>query len=128
MKLKVAPILTSLMFVFSLALIAQVGDERQPLTPGEPMTDRPTIELPAVHYEDPPAIETETEAALQDETAPQESAPESDPWADTSVPAEETSAATHGELPRTASPLGLLALLGLGGAGSALGLRLARRH
>jgi hypothetical protein len=30
-------------------------------------------------------------------------------------------------LPQTASPLGLLALIGLGGAGAALGLRKARR-
>jgi len=35
---------------------------------------------------------------------------------------------TATELPRTASPLALLALLGVGGTGSALGFRVARRR
>jgi hypothetical protein len=84
--------------------------------PAEPVApeavDLSTAEVPE------PAIE-ETEPALE-ESATEEPAAESslEPMAEESAE----------ELPRTASPLALLALLGLGSTASALGLRSARRR
>jgi len=71
-------------------------------------------------------------AGLQEPTASPQTAP-----SESQTPAAGTQAATpepavaapaESELPRTASPLALLALLGLGSAGSAAGVRAFRRR
>ena len=84
--------------------------------------------------EDPQAVETEATAEATVEATAEPMAPEAvelgtaevpEPAVESTAPLAEEQASE--ELPRTASPLALLALLGLGSAGSALGLRSLRR-
>lgn len=76
----------------------------------------------------PPATTPETTPAPVEEQTPASTtaaAPASEPAATPPMPAAHAEAPA--ELPKTASPLALLALMGLGSAGSALGLRFTRR-
>lgn len=76
----------------------------------------PLVAQDAPEYEDPMTTETELSA---------EATVETDVEGDVSAVDEE---ASDEELPRTASPLALLALLGGAGVASGLGLRLRRRR
>jgi len=106
MRTRTLYILAAVVFALSTpALVTAQGEVVPP--PAEP----PPVEEPVA--------ESPMEASAQAPAA-EEQAPATEPA---------TQEATAGEqLPRTASPLALLALLGLGSAGSALGLRIARRR
>lgn len=79
--------------------------------------DSSTVELGAT------APEAEPVTTGLDSEAPSYDA---DPYGEATIPQEPANEPS--ELPRTASPLALLALLGAGGIGSAAGLRFARRR
>jgi hypothetical protein len=119
MKKYVVTILAALALL-ALPLAAQVPEENEPIPE--------QIEEQAVEAQQ--EIEQEIDEAAQaiDEAAQEvdEFGQELDQAVDESLESEETTTSDD-ELPRTASPLAALALLGLAGAGSALGLRVARR-
>jgi hypothetical protein len=105
--------------LLALPLAAQVPESGQP----EPQS----VEESAEQLEQ--AAEREAaELAQEAEETGREIEQEVDEALETQEPSTTTAAPDSGdELPRTASPLAALALLGLAGAGSALGLRVARR-
>ena len=116
MRTRTLYILAAVVFALSTpALVTAQGDVVPP--PAEPPpVEEPVAESPMEASAQAPAAEEQapaTEPATQEATATAEVSAE--------APAGE-------QLPRTASPLALLALFGLGSAGSALGLRIARRR
>ena len=98
--------------LLALPLAAQVPEEEQPL----PETIEEESELEQEIEEGAAEVESEVEEAAE----------EVDDAFDTEDEADDT-IMDDDELPATASPLVALALLGLAGAGSALGVRVARR-
>lgn len=126
MKTTLLSILAAFLLVFSAPLLAQSEEPYQePQDPQE--TSTPEAEASAeASVTVTEEVEAETHAAETEEFHG------ADVSAEASVDAEfdsETDIAADDEaLPRTASPLALLALMGLTAAGSALGLRSARRR
>lgn len=119
MRIKALSMITSMVLASALPLSAQDPSAPQPTQPDQPAIEQPatppeesaTLAEPTAaqqQYEQAPAIEEQTESAMQADGA-------------------EDPVTGDQDLPKTASPLGLLALLALGGAGSAYGLRRARK-
>lgn len=102
MRAKLITILTALALVLSAPLMAQTYQEEEPLNEQERLETETAVEGD---------VDVDADADLDGDL-------DDDEFGDEDF---------DDELPRTASPLALLALLGVGGAGSALGLRLARR-
>lgn len=126
MRIKALSMLTSLALASALPLSAQDPSAPQPTTAEQPQVELPatppdegeTLAEPATtpqQYEQAPAIEEQTEAEMQGAGTPDAVTNEPDLGSDE-------------DLPKTASPLGLLALLALGGAGSAYSLRRTRKR
>jgi hypothetical protein len=105
MKTKTLAILAALTFLLALPLAAQ--------TPQQPVDD-PDVQVNVQAQDD------EAELSINED--------DGDIDVDADLDADNDNEYDDDrELPRTAGPFALLALLGLGGAGSALGVRFARR-
>lgn len=120
MKTMILPILAAFLLVLSAPLLAQEEPlpESQPQEPAAAPVDEGATDPVGVTDEGQPEVEPGAES---DEMYAGDEAAEEDLAEDTATEQEEA-------LPQTASPLALLALLGLTAAGSALGLRSARRR
>lgn len=114
----------ALLALLALApLAAQVEGETaqdEPTVTAEPAAT-PQVEPPADPEASQEAVEPTEPPAVEGEQA-QQASPET-----TGQPGEAAYDSDE-ELPKTASPLALIALLGAGSAGSALGLRFMRRR
>lgn len=137
MRLRTLPILAALVFALASPLLAaedpQAPYTKPPMDETQPAPQpQDSTALSAPQQEDP--VTRATPVAPPTDPAPAVTPPEpaTPPQQNTATSQTEvttTTAATPEDsgLPKTASPLALLALLGLGGAGSAYRLRQARR-
>lgn len=142
--------LTTLAFasLVATAATAQINDEGRKPAEMPPMLEetdvpaQPTAEATAtvqveaaVPTPEAGAVQTPA-AAIDSDSTLKSSAPAGEETAtqeieirrDTATAAPEPIVGEPDDLPRTASPLALLALLGLGSSGGAIGLRVARRR
>lgn len=132
LNLKALTILSALLLFLSLPALAQMSDEpmqdqSNPAVQTEQQTD--TQQADSQDGEQA-GVETSASAELQADddqgvSADAEASAEVNASDDTS--AEDTGSESEENLPQTASPLALLALLGSAGAGSAFGLRRLRK-
>jgi hypothetical protein len=116
MRIKTLYTLAAVAFALAAPAIVTAQGEVVP-PPAAPPLEQPVAEAPTAEEAQLPAAEEQAPVAEPMATEEAVAAPSAPP---------ETDAASGEELPRTASPLALLALLGLGSAGTALGLRVAR--
>lgn len=129
MKNTILSILTALLLVLSAPLLAQ--SEEPPLEPQAQETEE-TAE-PVVTEEAQATAESDAMYSDQEEATGEfeaEATATAEVQTDDEFDADIAADSEYDEegLPRTASPLALLALLGVTAAGSALGLRSARRR
>lgn len=122
-NLKILTILTALMLLIAAPMIAQ--------TPEDPMEQDELVETNAqFQADDDEGVEARAEVSIDDEPELNDNELEQETDVDVEANAElETNDdfENDDELPQTASPLALLALLGSAGAGTALGLRRLRK-
>jgi hypothetical protein len=147
MRTRILTSLSALALLVVASAAAQLPDENVELQPAAPAESTATTTTPEHHST------TETDAVIGEADAPDQDSTQPEPLAEESAavqapaepPAEmpmdsaevesqgtdtsaEVSAESGEELPRTASPLALIALLGAGSVGSAFSLRFARRR
>lgn len=120
---KILTILTALMLLISAPIIAQ--------TPEDPMEQDELVETDAqFQADDDEGVEARAEVSVDDQPEMNDNELEQETDVDVEADAElETNDdfENDDELPQTATPLALLALLGSAGAGTALGLRRLRK-
>jgi len=131
MKLKTLSILTAIALALTLPLVAQAQDSTQSAPDQtQQMQDQTAVDqsnLTADQQEDQSGVDADLNADVQDDQASVEagiSAQDMDQ--DSQAAVDEDSTDESRELPQTASPLALIALLGTASVGTAAGLRALR--